>query len=199
MASQPWPSSLALALALVAVVALIGTCISRAAWKRAAKKQKHIADHWLHRCEAAQAREQAAQVATANPSSAAVKPTMMPLDASRSAPLEPFEHRYLDALCEEGVDLSAFLDGWCRAMDADLARLSVLRHQDDPDDLRSVLHRLSGAVGLVGARGLMEGLRRASTSPRERDAGAIDALIDRAKSLVKQLEALPAVHRSTEP
>jgi hypothetical protein len=122
----------------------------------------------------------------------------MPLDASPGAPPEPFEHRYLDALSEEGVDIPAFLDGWRRAMDDDLARLGGLRRQGDPDDLRSVLHRLSGAVGLVGARGLMEALRRASTSPREQGPGAIDALIDRAKSLVKQLEALPAAHRSSQ-
>ncbi|WP_246279153.1 sensor histidine kinase [Paraburkholderia ultramafica] len=123
-----------------------------------------------------------------------------PRDSSPNAPLEPFEHRYLDALSEEGVDLPTFLDGWRRAMGDDLARLSVLgRRQIDPDHLHAVLHRLSGAVGLVGALGLMEALRRASASPLEQSTGSIDALIERARNLVKQLDTPPLAYRNTQP
>lgn len=124
----------------------------------------------------------------------------MSLSDSSVGPLEPFEHRYLDALSEEGVDLPIFLDGWRRAMDDDLARLSVLRHrQSDPDHLHGVLHRLSGAAGLVGALSLMEALRRASAAPLEQSCSSIDALIDRSKNLVRQIEAPPFAYRNTQP
>jgi signal transduction histidine kinase len=123
-----------------------------------------------------------------------------PRDPSPGGPLESFEHRFLDALSEEGVDLPTFLDGWRRAMGDDLARLSGLgRGQIDPDRLHAVLHRLSGAVGLVGARSLMEALRHASDSPLEQSIGSIDALIDRARNLVRQFETPPLADRNTQP
>lgn len=113
---------------------------------------------------------------------------------------EPFEHRYLDALSDEGVDLAAFLDGWRRAMDDDLARLCILRRrQSHSDHMSGLLHRLSGAAGLVGALSLTEALRRASASPTEQSTGSIDALIDRTRNLVKQLETPPLAHRNTQP
>jgi hypothetical protein len=122
--------------------------------------------------------------------------------ASTSTPsvvTEPFEHRYLDALSDEGIDLPSFLEGWRRAMNDDLARLSVLQHiQGHPDRLRALLHRLSGAAGLVGALGLMEALRRASASPLEQNAGSISALIVRTKSLIRQLETPPVAHRKAQ-
>jgi hypothetical protein len=116
---------------------------------------------------------------------------------SVSASYEPFDHRFLDSLSEEGVNLSVFLDGWRRAMADDMARLSTLCCQSEPDHLRSVLHRLSGAVGLVGARSLMEALRRASASPLEQNIISIDSLIERARNLAMQLEARPAAPGST--
>ncbi|NKJ50311.1 hypothetical protein CIC12_27030 [Burkholderia sp. SG-MS1] len=124
-------------------------------------------------------------------------------DASASAPgvlPEPFEVRYLNALADEGVDLSTFLDGWRRAMDDDLALLAILQHrQRHPDRQRALLHRLSGAAGLVGALDLMKALRHASVAPLEQSAGSVDALIDRARNLVKQFEAPPPTHRKTQP
>jgi hypothetical protein len=116
---------------------------------------------------------------------------------SVSASYEPFDHRFLDSLSEEGVNLSVFLDGWRRAMADDMARLSTLCCQSEPDHLRSVLHRLSGAVGLVGARSLMEALRCASASPLEQNNISIDSLIKRARNLAMQLEARPAALGST--
>jgi hypothetical protein len=114
--------------------------------------------------------------------------------------LEPFEQSYLDALSGEGIDLPAFLTGWRRTMDDDLYVLaSALHCRRDPIHVRGLLHRLSGAVGLVGARGLMEALRRASVSPLDHDTGLIETLIDRARNLVKQLESTPVAHRNTLP
>ncbi|MGF6572240.1 signal transduction histidine kinase [Paraburkholderia sp. GAS333] len=122
--------------------------------------------------------------------------TGLPAD-SVSGSYEPFDHRFLDSLSEEGVNLSIFLDGWRRAMADDVARLGVLWRQGEPDHLRSVLHRLSGAVGLVGARSLMEALRRASVSPLEQSTISIESLIERARNLAMQLEARPAAPGST--
>ncbi|MFM0632039.1 hypothetical protein [Paraburkholderia xenovorans] len=120
-----------------------------------------------------------------------------PRDVSASASFEPFESRYLDALSEEGVDLHTFLNNWRQAMNDDLQRLNALHCVGDFDHFHSVLHRLSGAVGLVGARSLMEALRRASTSPLEHNTGSIDALAARARTLVTQLEATSRAYRST--
>jgi HPt (histidine-containing phosphotransfer) domain-containing protein len=72
-----------------------------------------------------------------------------------------------------------------------------LHREGDFDHFHSVLHRLSGAVGLVGARSLMEALRRASTSPLEHNTASIDALTARARTLVTQLEATLCAYRST--
>ncbi|WP_168791856.1 hypothetical protein [Paraburkholderia aromaticivorans] len=119
------------------------------------------------------------------------------LDSSSSAPFEPFESRYLDALSEEGVDLNAFLNNWRQAMNDDLARLNALPLEGDFDHFHSVLHRLSGAVALVGAHSLMDALRRASMSPPEHGAAAIAALTVRARTLVTQLEATSRAYRST--
>ncbi|RDJ97308.1 ATPase [Paraburkholderia lacunae] len=117
-------------------------------------------------------------------------------DASLGFQSEPFERRYLDALAEEGIDLRTFMVGWRHSIDDDLARLSGLNRQRDSEGLRTVLHRLSGAVGLVGAHSLMEALRRASVASLEFDAGAIDALVERAKTLATQLDTAFDPHRS---
>lgn len=120
-----------------------------------------------------------------------------PKDASTSASFEPFELRYLHALSDEGVDLHTFLGNWRQAMDEDIERLTAFHRQSDLDSLRAVLHRLSGAVGLVGAQSLMKDLSRASTSPLERDASSIDMLVERARALVMQLDIAVNAYRST--
>ncbi|MFM0502435.1 sensor histidine kinase [Paraburkholderia caffeinilytica] len=112
-------------------------------------------------------------------------------------PSEPFEQRYLDALSEEGIDIPTFLSGWRHSMDDDLKRLSELSRARDHDGQRTLLHRLSGAVGLVGAHSLMEALRRASTVPREHETGSIEVLSERARTLVTQLDTEIPPHRST--
>jgi hypothetical protein len=119
------------------------------------------------------------------------------LDKPLSPCFEPFERCYLDALAEEGIDLNTFLHDWCRAMRDDLDRLADLRRESDFAGPPGLLHRLSGAVGLVGAQSLMEALRQASISLSEHDASSIDALAARTRTLIAQLEAEPAAHRST--
>jgi hypothetical protein len=73
-----------------------------------------------------------------------------------------------------------------------------LHCQHDPIHVRGLLHRLSGAVGLVGARGLMEALRRASVAPLDHYTGLIEALIAPARSLAKELESTPVAHRNSQ-
>lgn len=111
-----------------------------------------------------------------------------PGDVSAGAAFEPFELRYLHALSNEGVDLHVFLDNWRQAMRDDLERLTVLRREGGDDHLHGVLHRLSGAVGLVGACHLMEALRRASVAPLEQKDNSLDMLMERARILITQLE-----------
>lgn len=110
---------------------------------------------------------------------------------------EPFELRYLHALADEGVDLHAFLDNWRRAMDDDLERLAERRREGGVDCLRGLLHKLSGAVGLVGACSLMEALRRASSAPQEPNASSVDELMERTRTLVTQLESAVNAYWST--
>ena len=62
-----------LALAAPAVVALAGACLSRAALRRAAEKWRRAEDEWARRCDAAEAREQAARVEASIQASAAAK------------------------------------------------------------------------------------------------------------------------------
>lgn len=117
-------------------------------------------------------------------------------EISASVSFEPFDRRYLDALSEEGVDLPAFLNNWRDAMNEDLERLEGLLREARFEHLYAVLHRLSGAVGLVGATSLMDALRRACTAPREHSEASVRALLARAKALVAQLETTSRAYRS---
>ncbi|CAB3657514.1 Sensor histidine kinase RcsC [Paraburkholderia sediminicola] len=117
-------------------------------------------------------------------------------EASPAFPSEPFERRYLEALSDEGIDLRTFLAGWRNSIDDDLARLNDVSQQHHSDGLYSVLHRLSGAVGLVGAHSLMEALQRASAAPMEHDADAIDTLAERTRILAMQLDVAIDPHGS---
>jgi hypothetical protein len=166
------------ALSIAVVAALIGTCLLLAALRRATGKNQAIANEQACRCQSTEA---TGRTDTTNHTT-----HTLPTDS------EPFEQSYLDALSEEGIDLAAFLIGWRDAMNDDLHALaSALHCQCDPVHVRGLLHRLSGAVGLVGARALMEALRRANVSPLDYDIGSIRTLIDRARNLVEQLDTAP--------
>ncbi|MGF6898766.1 sensor histidine kinase [Paraburkholderia sp. GAS348] len=104
---------------------------------------------------------------------------------------ESFDRSYLGALSDEGIDLHTFIAGWRRSMLDDLDRLRSLRDGRDRLDLaglRATLHRLSGAVGLVGASSLMDALRQVSAARTEPETDAIDALLKRAEALMMQLD-----------
>jgi hypothetical protein len=81
----------------------------------------------------------------------------------------------------------------------DLEQMRGVLDRGDIGGLRASLHRLSGAVGLVGARGLMEALRRASVVQPEPEAGAIDALAYRIEGLMKDLDIAIETQRSNLP
>jgi hypothetical protein len=108
---------------------------------------------------------------------------------------ELFDHNYLDALSNEGIHLPTFLFSWRQSMGDDLERLRGLRAARDVAGLRASLHRLSGAVGLVGAHGLMEALRRASLIQPEPEGPAVDALVKRSETLMMQLDEAIDSHR----
>lgn len=110
---------------------------------------------------------------------------------------EPFELSYLDALSNEGIDLHTFVRGWRQAMGEDLERMRDLRERRDIGGIRESLHRLSGAVGLVGAHSLMEALRSASVVQPELEAGVIEALAERIESLMMQLDEAIDPHGSS--
>lgn len=112
---------------------------------------------------------------------------------------EPFDRTYLNALSNEGIELRTFMSGWCQSMRDDLQRMRSLRELRDIGGLRGVLHRLSGAVGLVGAHDLTEALRRASTAQPEPEADVLDLLDKRSELLMRQLDEAVNLLRSDLP
>jgi signal transduction histidine kinase len=115
------------------------------------------------------------------------------------APVESFDPSYLDALSYEGIDLHTFIQGWRRSIIDDLERMHSLHNGRDVVLLRAALHRLSGAVGLVGASSLMDALRRASAAQPEPETDAIDVLAKRAEALMMQLDQAIDPYRSNLP
>jgi CheY-like chemotaxis protein len=95
---------------------------------------------------------------------------------------------HLAALYEHGVDVREVLSGWQQAIEDDLTRLQACRERGDSDGLRALLHRMSGAVGLVGAVGLMDALREASIVQPDPSADGLDSLVDRTRALIAQLQ-----------
>ena len=109
---------------------------------------------------------------------------------------EPFDRNYLDALLNEGIDLRTFIYGWRRSVDDDLQKMRGRRTGCDTDGMRTLLHRLSGAVGLVGAHSLMDALRRASAIHPESAGRMFDELEKRIAALMMQLDHVIEPHRS---
>jgi hypothetical protein len=114
-------------------------------------------------------------------------------DDRNDAPDAPdaYDRRYLDALSEEGIDLPAFLGRWRASMQDDLAQLRRLRGHGDADAVRALLHRLSGAVGLVGAHGLTEALRQASAAADAPETPLLDTFAERIELLIARHDAQP--------
>ncbi|MGF6721421.1 HPt (histidine-containing phosphotransfer) domain-containing protein [Paraburkholderia sp. GAS41] len=187
-ANTTWHALFALlcALAALTVVRLGGWCRARIAPKRAFAAP--------HPIQLAQPSVEPAQFNdhTFRQLSAA-KPAESPIGAQ----VEAFDRNYLDALSNEGIDLHTFIRAWRQSMLEDLEQMHALRRRHDTSGLRASLHRLSGAVGLVGAGSLMEALRRASVAQPALEGRAIDALCERMKVLMKQLDTAIETDRSS--
>jgi hypothetical protein len=123
-----------------------------------------------------------------NPSDSAACIAVPRLGDSLSASPEPFERRHLRVLSEEGIDLRAFLRGWRASMNDDLMKLRRCCEQRDVAGLRASLHRLSGAVAMVGARSLMEALQDASVTVSASESDTVQVLVERANALMRQLD-----------
>ncbi|WP_186308400.1 Hpt domain-containing protein [Paraburkholderia sp. BCC1885] len=135
----------------------------------------------------------------------AVEPACAPMVSARAGnssprpavtPARSFDQSYLDALSSEGVDLHVFLRGWQQSIRDDLIQMQRMCDLDDVSGLRASLHRLSGAVGMVGARSLMEALQLASVAQPEPEAGAIDVLPKRIEALMRDVDEAIDMDRS---
>lgn len=118
------------------------------------------------------------------------------------ASLEAYDHTYLEALVREGIELPNFLKSWIAATYGDLKDLRTVRSVSDFSASGAVLHRLSGAVGLVGAGSLADALHRASIVKAGRPAITLielSVLMIRTEQLATYLEALQHALRSAGP
>jgi hypothetical protein len=108
---------------------------------------------------------------------------------AQAHPLPAFDLRQLDALAAHGIDLHTFAKDWRRSVEDDLAQIEALVRRNDPDGVRERLHSLSGAVGLVGARELMDVLDRAGTASPTFMMRTVESLAERVRSLIRQVDA----------
>jgi CheY-like chemotaxis protein len=117
-----------------------------------------------------------------------VSPTFLSAPANvRSVQPDVFDLRELDALEAHGIDLRAFARDWCQSVEDDLAQLDFFRRKDDPKGIRDQLHRLGGAVGLVGAHGLMNGLEKANLTSQAIMTSTMDDLVEQVRVLMRQV------------
>ncbi|SIT43229.1 Response regulator receiver protein [Paraburkholderia piptadeniae] len=110
----------------------------------------------------------------------------------RAAPparrLEAYDFTALDSLAEQGVDVDSLLRDWRKSMDDDLARLERCRASGEAQGIRSALHKLAGAVGIVGSRSMMNALQRASAAKQPVDGGLLDGLVAQMRALMIELD-----------
>lgn len=111
-------------------------------------------------------------------------------------PMESFDQSYINALASEGIDLDRFLHDWRQSLSDDLLQLAASRARGDFTNVRGFLHRLSGAVSIVGASSLAEALRRASIVDPEPESAVLDTLAARVEVLSMQLGEAMRLHRS---
>ncbi|MEX3933578.1 response regulator [Paraburkholderia phymatum] len=102
--------------------------------------------------------------------------------------LEAYDFTALDSLAEQGVDVDSLLRDWRKSMDDDLARLEQCRASGEAQGIRSALHKLAGAVGIVGSRGMMNALQRASAAQQPVDGGLLDGLVAQMRALMIELD-----------
>ncbi|AUT72753.1 response regulator [Paraburkholderia hospita] len=114
----------------------------------------------------------------------------------RAARLERYDYTALDSLAEQGVDVGGLLRDWQQSMENDLVHLEERRASGDEPGVRRVLHKLAGAVGVVGNRGLVSALQRASDAQEPVDSVLIDGLVERMKAQMTELDGHGAQRRS---
>ena len=101
--------------------------------------------------------------------------------------LEKHDFTALDSLAAQGVDVDGLLRDWQRSMEDDLADLAQHRASGDEQGTRRALHKLAGALGIVGNRGLMTALQRASAGPEHADEALLDGLVERTRMQMSDL------------
>lgn len=106
----------------------------------------------------------------------------------RAARLERYDFTALDSLAEQGVDVGGLLRDWQQSMENDLVDLEARRASGDEPGVRRVLHKLAGAVGVVGNRGLLSALQRASDEREPVDNVVIDGLVARMRAQMTELD-----------
>lgn len=117
------------------------------------------------------------------------------------ASLEAYDPTYVEALVREGIDLPKFLQAWLTATYSDLEELRTVGRVSGFSASGAVLHRLSGAVGLVGAGSLADALQRASIAKAGQPAMTsveLSVLMIRTEQLAIYLKALQDALRSAE-
>jgi CheY-like chemotaxis protein len=102
--------------------------------------------------------------------------------------LESHDFTALDSLAAQGIDVDALLREWHAAMESDLAQFAACRASHDEAAIRRALHRLAGAVGIVGDRGLMDALEHASGARRLAGDVLLDGLVTRIRTLMQRLD-----------
>ncbi|GJH06261.1 hybrid sensor histidine kinase/response regulator [Paraburkholderia terrae] len=116
-------------------------------------------------------------------------PAPSPHHGAHGARLERYDFTTLDSLAAQGVDVGGLLRDWRESMESDLADLESRRAASDEPGIRRVMHKLAGAVGIVGASGLMNALQRASAAQEPVRNALIDGLIARIRAQMRELDS----------
>ncbi|WP_343657237.1 response regulator [Paraburkholderia caribensis] len=106
----------------------------------------------------------------------------------RAARLERYDFTVLDSLAAQGVDVGGLLRDWQQSMESDLTHLVERRAAGDEQGVRGMLHKLAGALGVVGNRGLMSALQRASDAREPVDSVLFDGLVARMRTQMAELD-----------
>ncbi|MEM5343436.1 ATP-binding response regulator [Paraburkholderia azotifigens] len=109
------------------------------------------------------------------------------LAAPATVPLEKYDFTALDSLAAQGVDIDGLLRDWQQSMNDDLLHLDRHRASGDKQGTRRALHKLAGAVGIVGNHGLMNALQHASAAQEPIDDALLDGLVARIRAQMNDL------------
>jgi hypothetical protein len=101
--------------------------------------------------------------------------------------LEKYDFTALDSLAAQGVDVDGLLRDWQRSMEDDLADLAQRRASGDDPGTRRALHKIAGALGIVGNRGLMTALQHANAGAERVGDALLDGLVERIRAQMNDL------------